>query len=91
MGKYLVVLSRDPDENRSVEWAAQTAQALAKRQHEVHFYLIENGVFAAKRGRRRDVLQPLVEAKVKVYAEDISLKVRGLNDGLRDALCRGRR
>ncbi len=78
--KFLFVLSRDPDEYRGVrEFATTNAEALAK-SNEVHFYLIENGVFAAKKGKPEpmNVVKPLTKNGVKVYAEDVSLKVRGL-------------
>jgi len=86
--KFLFVLSRDPDEYRGVrEFAVTNAEALAK-SNEVNFYLIENGVFAAKKGKPEpmNVIKPLTKSGVKVYAEDLSVKVRGLTGKMEDGV-----
>lgn len=83
--KYLMIVSRDPGEYRSFDFVTNLAKDLSKKGNEVHFYLLENGVFAAKKGNDH-VANSLRGNGVKLYAEDVSLTVRGLNGKTSDGL-----
>ncbi|MFQ5762181.1 MAG: DsrH/TusB family sulfur metabolism protein [Candidatus Bathyarchaeia archaeon] len=84
--KYLFVVSRDSNEYRSFDFIASTASQLASNGGEVHFYLLENGVFAANDKGKDGHLQSLKRSGAKIYAEDVSLKVRGLLGKLGDGV-----
>lgn len=76
--KHLFIVSRDPNEYRSFDFIASTASQLASTGGEVHFYLLENGVFAANGKGKDGYLESLKRSGAKIYVEDVSLKTRGL-------------
>ena len=79
MAHYLLVASRDLQEYAGSGFILRMAAALKKRGHEVTLYLIENGVLAARQGASANGgLSDLSKQGVKVLAEDLSLKTRGV-------------
>lgn len=93
MARYLIVESRDPFESRDVGFVLQNARELGERGNQVVLYLIENGVFFARREADQayvKALKDLAEGGVEILAEDISLRQRGipeaaLNRGVRSS------
>lgn len=77
MANYLLIESRDPyDSADTGPWGA-LAQELAAHGHPTTVYLVQNGVFPARRGARHNsLLTDLADAGVTVLADDFSLRER---------------
>jgi sulfur relay (sulfurtransferase) complex TusBCD TusD component (DsrE family) len=76
MTAYVLIESRDPFESRDTEFVEQTAIAINERGHSVTVFLIQNGVFAARKDAGR--LRRLTEAGMTLLADDFSLRERGI-------------
>jgi predicted peroxiredoxin len=79
MTTYVLIESRDPFESRDTEFVEQTALAIKERGHTVTVFLVQNGVFAARKRTAR--LRRLAEAGVTLLADDFSLRERGITAG----------
>ena len=75
MTEYVLIESRDSFESRDTEFVEQTAIAIKERGHRVTVFLLQNGVFAARKTAR---LQRLADAGVILLADDFSLRERGI-------------
>lgn len=87
MTTYVLIESRDPFESRDTSFVEQTAVAIKERGHAVTVFLVQNGVFAARKNIGR--LSRLAEAGVTVIADGLSLRERGIQseelaDGIRE-------
>jgi sulfur relay (sulfurtransferase) complex TusBCD TusD component (DsrE family) len=78
MSNYIFIETRDPFESRDTQFIEQTAIALKQRGHEVTVFLVQNGVFAARRNTREAYLPRLTDAGVNLLADDFSLCERGI-------------
>jgi predicted peroxiredoxin len=78
MSKYLFIESRDPFESNDVASFCELASGLAKAEHEVTLFLVQNGVFGARRSAKSAVLRAAAEAGVNVLADEFSLRERGI-------------
>ena|SRR5437016_3391105 len=78
MNRYLFIESRDPFESRDTQFVEETAKALNQRGHEVTVFLVQNGVFAARKNGRDNYLDRLASAGVTLLADDFSLQERGI-------------
>ena len=76
MTEYVLIESRDSFESRDTEFVEQTAIAIKERGHRVTVFLLQNGVFAARKTAAR--LQRLTDAGVILLADDFSLRERGI-------------
>jgi predicted peroxiredoxin len=76
MTEYVLIESRDSFESRDTEFVEQTAIAIKERGHRVTVFLLQNGVFAARKTTAR--LQRLLDAGVILLADDFSLHERGI-------------
>ena len=76
MTEYVLIESRDPFESRDTEFVEQTAIAIKERGHGVTVFLVQNGVFAARKSTAG--LQRLTNAGVILLADDFSLRERGI-------------
>lgn len=76
MTAYVLIESRDPFESRDPEFVEQTAIAIKERGHPVTVFLVQNGVFAAR--RQPGCLRRLAQAGVTLLADDFSLRERGI-------------
>jgi sulfur transfer complex TusBCD TusB component (DsrH family) len=76
MSRYVFIESRDPFDSRDTQFVEQTAIAVKERGHEVCVFLVQNGVFAARKNAH--CLGALLEAGVTVLADDFSLRERGI-------------
>jgi predicted peroxiredoxin len=79
MAKYLLIESRDPQEASAVAEYADLAKDLRAQGNEVTLFLIQNGVFAARKGFAGSRVGGL--AGVHVLADDFSLRQRGIEPG----------
>jgi predicted peroxiredoxin len=83
MSKYLFIESRDPFESPDVKQQWNLATELASRGNEVTMFLVQNGVFAARRTAKTSTLD--ASAGIAVLADDLSLAERGIRtESLRD-------
>ena len=74
-----MIESRDPQEAGSVGEFTDMARDLQAAGNEVTLFLVQNGVFAARKGFQGSRLAQLGE--VSVLADDFSLRQRGITDG----------
>ena len=101
MPRYLIVGSRDLMEYKESDFALNLASSLKKKGNETTLFLLENGALAARKGSEVATrLTTLSKEGVKVLAEDLSLKLRGVKeraegvaesnmDGLADLILNG--
>jgi len=80
MAKYLLIESRDPFET-DVSTYLDLAANLKKEGNEVILFLVQNGVLPARKSGRSQMLSKLADAGVEVYADDFSLRERGITSG----------
>jgi predicted peroxiredoxin len=80
MAKYLLVESRDPHSAGSAEQFYGMAVELARAGNEVTLFLVENGVFPARRSPFSDALQRVSQAGVEVLADEFALRERGITN-----------
>jgi sulfur relay (sulfurtransferase) DsrF/TusC family protein len=78
MSNYIFIETRDPFESRDVRFVEENALALRNRGHSVTVFLIQNGVFAARKQCMATDLTRLSEAGVTLLADDFSLAERGI-------------
>jgi predicted peroxiredoxin len=78
MTHYLFIECRDPFESRDSRFVAETAAVLKQHDNEVTVFLVQNGVLASRRNSLGSHLPQLVEAGVRLLADDFSLKERGI-------------
>jgi predicted peroxiredoxin len=78
MRGYLLIESLDPFESNDVARYCELAAGIARDGHEVTVFLVQNGVLAARRGVRSDVIDTLARSGVKVLADEFSLRERGI-------------
>ena len=83
MAKYLFVETRDPFEYSDVKQTWDLAVELGKAGDDVVMFLVQNAVLAGRENAQVDTLN---DSNVKVYADDLSLAERGINQ---DMLRRG--
>ena len=76
MTRYVFIESRDPFESRDTQFVEETAIAVKERGHDVTVFLVQNGVLAARASVKR--LERLAEAGVTLWADDLSLRERGI-------------
>jgi predicted peroxiredoxin len=80
MANYLLIESRDPFDSNDVTFVYDLATNLKKQGNEVTVFLVQNGVLPARKSPRSDRLAQLVNDGVNVFADDFSLKERGINN-----------
>lgn len=78
MARYLLIESRDPFDSNDVANYCELARELAREGNEVIVFLVQNGVFPARRGARTEGLDRLVRSGVKVLADEFALRERGI-------------
>lgn len=81
MADYLLIESRDPFEFADTTYMYQMAGDLAANGNRVTMYLIQNGVFCARKNVKNNPLSGLTRdaPSVRVEADDFSLRERGIS------------
>jgi len=79
VNQYLMIQSKSPWESREVGHFYALARELRQSGGEVTFFLVQNGVMAARTGANDPGLDQLLGAKVKVLADDFSLRERAID------------
>lgn len=75
---YMLIASRDPFTSNDVKRCYELAASFARKGNQVTLFMIQNGVFAARRGPESSRLQELSKAGVRVLADEFSLRERGI-------------
>jgi hypothetical protein len=78
MANYLLIESRDPFESGDVGFCHDLARQLVMAGQGVTLFLVQNGVLPARRAAKTSGLSELIEAGVEVFADDFSLRERGI-------------
>lgn len=81
MAKYLLIESRDPFENNVVARQYDLAVNLVKEGNRVTLFLVQNAVLPARPGNLSSLLTNTAKAGVEVWADDFSLRERGIVAG----------
>jgi sulfur relay (sulfurtransferase) complex TusBCD TusD component (DsrE family) len=76
MAGITIIESRDPHDGD--DFARRLAPALAAKGSDVAVFLVDNGVFAARRGVASELLSALASAGVSVFADEFALAERGI-------------
>src|SRR5688572_8429085 len=78
MTGYLLIESRDPLESQDASYCYDLAAELARGGAPVTLFLVQNGVFPARRSASTEALETVARAGVEVLADDFSLRERGI-------------
>lgn len=78
MANYLLIESRDPFDTQDGGFGHELTRRLARDGAQVCVLMVQNGVLAARTGARANGLADLIGAGVSVYADEFSLKERGI-------------
>ena len=81
MSKYLFIESRDPYESNDVPAYYDLAAGLAREGETVTVFLVQNGVLAARKGEKGELIEKLAKAGVEVLADEFSLRERAIASG----------
>jgi sulfur transfer complex TusBCD TusB component (DsrH family) len=81
VSKYLLIQSKSPWESGDVGHFYALARELGQSGNEVTFFLVQNGVMAARGGAKDAAFDALLDAKVQVVADDFSLRERAIETG----------
>ena len=83
MSKYLLIQSKSLWESGDLGHFYSLAQELGQAGNEVTFFLVQNGVMAARTGAKDALFDKLAGGggKVRVLADDFSLRERGIERG----------
>ena len=79
MESYLLIASRDPFTARDVDDFYALAAGLAARSQPVTVFLVQNGVLGARRVAAAEPLTRLARSGVDVFADELSLRERGMS------------
>ncbi len=79
MASYLLIESRDPFENHDVGYFYDLAAGLARQGNNVTLFLVQNGVFPARRSAHSGRLSELAKSGVELLADGFSLRERGIH------------
>jgi sulfur transfer complex TusBCD TusB component (DsrH family) len=80
MSRYILIQSKSPWESGDVGHFYALARELGERG-DVTFFLVQNGVMAARIGASDAGLDGILGGKVRVLADDFSLRERGIEAG----------
>jgi len=78
MAGYLLIESRDPFESNDVGYYYGLARGLMGVGNQVTLFLVQNAVLAARPSAQAPQLRELIDAGIKVLADDFALKERGI-------------
>jgi len=78
MADYLLIESRDPFESNDVGYYYDLARGLVEAGNQVTLFLTQNAVFAVRPSAKAPNVQALVHSGIKILADDLALKERGI-------------
>jgi sulfur relay protein TusB/DsrH len=81
MAKYLFIESRDPFESGDAQDFSSLVHGISLRANPTVLVLVQNGVLAARKGcAHNEIISKLIESKVKVLADEFSLRERAIHN-----------
>jgi predicted peroxiredoxin len=81
MSRYLMIQSKSPWESGDINHFYALARGLGQSGSDVTFFLVQNGVMAARTGAKDTAFDELLGTKVRVLADDFSLRERAIDRG----------
>jgi sulfur relay (sulfurtransferase) complex TusBCD TusD component (DsrE family) len=78
MSKYVLIQSKSPWESGDVGHFYGLARDLVDAGSEVTFFLVQNGVMAARSGAKDAAFDRVLGEKIRVLADDLSLRERAI-------------
>ena len=81
MSKYVMIQSKSPWESGDVGQFYALASELGQGGNEVTLFLVQNGVMAARPGAKDAAFDQLLGGRVRVLADDFSLRERAIEAG----------
>lgn len=78
MNHYLLIESRDPYGAAGVDDHMDLAIRLKRDGHEVAVLLAQNGVLPVRPNAQRGALARLLDSRIDVFADEFSLRERGI-------------
>jgi len=78
VSKYVLIQSKSPWESGDVGHFYALARELGQAGGEVTLFLVQNGVMAARKGASDAGLDQVLESRVRVLADDFSLRERAI-------------
>src|SRR5688572_786644 len=81
MSKYVLIQSKSPWESGDVAQFYSLASELGQGGNDVTLFLVQNGVMAARPGAKDAAFDQLLGGKVRVLADDFSLRERAIEAG----------
>jgi predicted peroxiredoxin len=79
VSQYVMIQSKSPWESGDIGHFYALARELRQAGGEVTFFLVQNGVMAARSGAKDPGLDQLLGADVRVLADDFSLRERAID------------
>jgi predicted peroxiredoxin len=81
MAKYVFVESRDSFDSLNNEYFPEQVQELSRRGNNTTVFLVQNGVFTARKGsKHKELISKLIQSNVKVLADRFSLRERAIRN-----------
>jgi sulfur relay (sulfurtransferase) complex TusBCD TusD component (DsrE family) len=81
VNRYVLIQSKSPWESSGVGRFYELARELEQAGGDVTFFLVQNGVMAARTGANDASLDRLTGGKVRVLADEFSLRERAIEPG----------
>src|SRR5947208_9231213 len=81
MSRYVLIQSKSPWESGDIGQFYSLASELGRAGNDVTFFLVQNGVMSARTGAKDAAFDQLVGGKVRVLADDFSLRERAIEGG----------
>lgn len=81
MQRYVLIQSKSPWESTSASEFYALAKELGDTGGDVTLFLVQNGVMGARSGAQDTTLDQVLRGKVRVLADDFSLRERGIGHG----------
>ena len=78
MRPFVLIESRDPFEDGDGHWYRRLAADLRSSGGVASLFLVENAVFAARKGANVEFLDTLKGAAVEIRADEFALRERGI-------------
>ena len=80
MSRYVLIQSKSPWESGDIAQFYSLARELGQSGNDITFFLVQNGVMSARSGAKDAAFDQLAGAKVRVLADDFSLRERAINN-----------
>jgi hypothetical protein len=79
MSQYVMIQSKSPWESGDIDHFYALARELGQAGGEVTFFLVQNGVMAARSGAKDPGFDQFLGTKVRIVADDFSLRERAID------------